>query len=985
MRSPILILLCILFTSSSFSQRTGPGFVSQGILDQEKAGALFRPVSLLQRVAPSPVTDELWSRACSKAVVSRYDRPAAQALIASHPQFISLSVPTANDVMRLDLERTEPTTDNFVVHRASDGAEVRPDASVHYRGIIHGVPNSLVSISVFAGEIMGIVSDGNGQQVLGKFEHAPQDLHVFYREHDLLATSGAVCGTVDPPTGRRTGKPEVAGSAKSIRCVHWYWEVANDIFLNKGSVTEATNYVTGLFAQSATIYANDGVNVALQEVFVWDVASPYNGTSSSSRLSQFGTTRTSFNGDMAHLLDNGGYGGVAWLTTLCSGTSARMAYSGIYNSFSNVPTYSWSVEVVTHEQGHNLGSRHTHACAWNGDNTAIDGCGPTAGYTEGSCPTGPLPSSAVGGTIMSYCHLVSSGINFVNGFGPQPKAVILNNVNAASCLLTCGTSCDPPALGITSLNSISCTLTWSNVGAVSYTLRWKAQSSGTWNVVTGITGTTYALTGLTQSTAYEFQVLTVCSSASSAYSASYNFTTPVPCPDANEPNNSLAAAANITLPTSISALIASNVDLDYYRFTIANAGTVNLYLSNVAGDYDLYLLNSTGTTVASSTFGGTSNESVSYSATAGTYVIEVLGYNGAFSAYQCYQLSANFTQSCGPVTGLTATGITYNSATISWTAFSGSLSYDLDWKITAGSTWTTVTALSGTSYGLTGLAWSTSYDYRIKPNCQVTGQSQYGSIQSFTTSNPPCDVSPPIVLAAKVFLEGPYKSANLMLTDSLRKQGVLPLTEPYTTLGLVVTGANTTTNAVLAVTGNNAIVDWVLVELRDPATLTTVVERRAALLQRDGDVVALDGVSPLGFCSAAGSYRVAVRHRNHLGCMTGAPFNLGPSATPIDFTSSALGTYGTLARNTIGSVQVLWAGNTTGDTNVMYTGAGNDRDPILTAVGSTTPNNTVSGYLRTDVNMDGRAQYTGSANDRDPVLINVGSTTPNNVKVEQLP
>jgi hypothetical protein len=82
---------------------------------------------------------------------------------------------------------------------------------------------------------------------------------------------------------------------------------------------------------------------------------------------------------------------------------------------------------------------------------------------------------------------------------------------------------------------------------------------------------------------------------------------------------------------------------------------------------------------------------------------------------------------------------------------------------------------------------------------------------------------------------------------------------------------------------------------------------------------------------------------------------------------------------------VLWAGNANGDVDVKYTGSGNDRDLILTTVGSTTPNNTVSGYLRTDVNMDGLAKYTGSANDRDPILLNVGSTTPNNVRTEQLP
>ncbi|MEM9527327.1 MAG: T9SS type A sorting domain-containing protein, partial [Bacteroidota bacterium] len=49
--------------------------------------------------------------------------------------------------------------------------------------------------------------------------------------------------------------------------------------------------------------------------------------------------------------------------------------------------------------------------------------------TEGSCPNPGIPSN--GGTIMSYCHLRSTGINFFNGFGPQPTAVIQNRVAAA--------------------------------------------------------------------------------------------------------------------------------------------------------------------------------------------------------------------------------------------------------------------------------------------------------------------------------------------------------------------------------------------------------------------------------------------------------------------------------------------------------------------------------------------------------------------------
>ena len=60
--------------------------------------------------------------------------------------------------------------------------------------------------------------------------------------------------------------------------------------------------------------------------------------------------------------------------------------------------------------------------------------------------------------------------------------------------------------------------------------------------------------------------------------------------------------------------------------------------------------------------------------------------------------------------------------------------------------------------------------------------------------------------------------------------------------------------------------------------------------------------------------------------------------------------------------------------------------PILTAVGSTTPNNTVPNvYDRRDTNLDGVIKYTGTASDRDIILTNVGSTTPNNTRTQQLP
>ena len=192
--------------------------------------------------------------------------------------------------------------------------------------------------------------------------------------------------------------------------------------------------------------------------------------------------------------------------------------------------------------------------------------------------------------------------------------------------------------------------------------------------------------------------------------------------------------------------------------------------------------------------------------------------------------------------------------------------------------------------------------------------------------------------------------------------------------------------ALLQVTGKDAIVDWALVELRNPTAPATIVATRSALLQRDGDVVGTNGLPRLLFNVPNGNYHVAVRHRNHLGVMTGAPRLLNADAVTVDFTQPSAPVFGTGARTVLAPGRAgQWAGNVVRDLMVKYTGSANDRDPILTVIGSTVPSNTVPGYLQTDVNMDGVTKYTGSGNDRDRVILTVGGSTPNNTRTEQLP
>lgn len=960
----------------------GQGRVAQRIADTKAAGTRFLPTELFQLMPRNKEFNDLWSEACTRADVLKFDRNAALALIASSPEHLLLSIPSGNGVLQLELERSTILSDDLRVTESNGERPVVLEQGLHYRGIIAGDAGSLVSVSIFKTGFMAVISDATGERVIGRFDKAPGDLHVLYHENDLRGANNFVCGTAEGDPYR----PEELESTgeRTVRCVRFYWETAYSIYQNKGSVAEVTNYITGIFNQTATLYDNDGIDVLLSEIYVWSTSSPYNASTSSGRLDQFGDLRTSFNGDLAMLLDlSSNLGGIAWLATLCSSSYYRMAYSGINSTYSNVPTYSWTVEVITHEAGHNLGSKHTHACAWNGNNTAIDGCGQSEGYSEGSCPQGPLPSSSVGGTIMSYCHLTGSTIKFANGFGPQPTAVIVNSVNAASCLLMCGSSCDVPLLAV-SVQPTSATITWSNIGASSYELQWKLSSNSTWTTVTGLTGTSHTLNGLTQGTSYDYRMRSNCGGSMSAYSTAASFTTPIPCTDQYESNNSTGAATIISLPATINALIGTTSDADYFRFTTDQVTNISVSLNNLAGDYDMRLLNAGGTQVAISQNANTTAEEINYTnAAAGIYYVHIYGWNGAMSTTLCYLLNVSVSGSpgCGIPFGTGATAITSESAQLTWNAMQGATSYDVQWRQVGAGSWSNVNGIAGISTTLNGLSMSTDHEFRVRANCSG-GASLYSESHPFTTLGSPC--SPGVELAVSLWLDGPYNSSTGSMNDGLRAAGLVPLTEPYTATGLAVTGPTTTTSAILNATGSTAVVDWVVIELRDPNSPSTVVDRRAGLLRRNGTVTSPSGGSSINFCAYSGNYRVAVRHRNHLGCMTASSVALGTNPASIDLRTNATGTYGTDARK--GSTTMrLWPGNVIADSNVKYSGVDNDRDLILNAIGGTLPTNTVTGYLAADVNMDGVVKYTGSANDRDVILTTVGGTVPTQIRSEQLP
>jgi len=220
----------------------------------------------------------------------------------------------------------------------------------------------------------------------------------------------------------------------------------------------------------------------------------------------------------------------------------------------------------------------------------------------------------------------------------------------------------------------------------------------------------------------------------------------------------------------------------------------------------------------------------------------------------------------------------------------------------------------------------------------------------------------------------PYQQATAHVDVTARYTALPPQSDPsYAFLKSVLDPAEFT------VSGQDALVDWMWVELRDKNNRSTVVSNRAALIQRDGDIVDVDGKSCVSFPGVAlDDYYVAVRHRDHLGAMTQSVqtydnmqslVDMSITSTPMyDFGPGGPGgfNYTGLAtnNNVIVGRRALWAGDFNADGKVKFDNPAGDANvvnfDVLTAPGQSVPplsnfNNAVD-YWNSDYNMDSKAK-----------------------------
>ena len=299
-------------------------------------------------------------------------------------------------------------------------------------------------------------------------------------------------------------------------------------------------------------------------------------------------------------------------------------------------TLGWT--AVSGATGYTLQWKLSTATTW----TTITGL-----TTNSYALTGLTAGTAYQFQVSTVCSATSSSA--------YSSPVSFTTTAAAVCTV-------PGGLAASAITNTGATLGWSAVsGATGYTLQWKLSTATTWTTITGLTTNSYALTGLTLGTAYQFQVSTVCSStSSSAYSSPVSFTTTggtvTYC--ASHGTTTYEYIKTVALGT-INHTVANDGGYGNYTsvstaLTAGTAYTIKLTPGFASGSYTEYwtvyidynqdgTLNGTGEVVASGSGTGTGAKSL-------TFTVPATAKNGATRIRVQMNYGSSSTNPCATLT-----------------------------------------------------------------------------------------------------------------------------------------------------------------------------------------------------------------------------------------------------------------------------------------------------------------------------------------------
>ncbi|MEK7786924.1 MAG: Ig-like domain-containing protein, partial [Chloroflexota bacterium] len=309
----------------------------------------------------------------------------------------------------------------------------------------------------------------------------------------------------------------------------------------------------------------------------------------------------------------------------------------------------------------NYGYRaHTNMFFFAGNSTNFTGTTTPDSGLKSVCPTGISLTD-----ISNYGATMTAKISFVVDT-TLPSVVstspVINETDVSiDKTVTAITATFSECMDATTLNSSTFTLSGAT-GTVSYDSSTK-------------TATFTPSSNLSYETTYTAAITTGVKDLSGNAMASnytWSFTTITPCTDAYEPNDSFNTAYGpLTSGNSYAGKICSSSDVDYFKITAGNTGTISVTLSVPSvRDYDLHMYNSSQLDIGGSENGAGVTETITFNASAaGSYYIHVYGFSDDdYDETNTYTLSGTWPTVLPPlVTTSSATSVTVDSAVLNGT------------------------------------------------------------------------------------------------------------------------------------------------------------------------------------------------------------------------------------------------------------------------------------------------------------------------------
>ncbi|MVM29078.1 hypothetical protein GO755_03470 [Spirosoma sp. HMF4905] len=352
------------------------------------------------------------------------------------------------------------------------------------------------------------------------------------------------------------------------------------------------------------------------------------------------------------------------------------------------------------------------------------------------------------------------------------------------------THCLPPSnTRLTLANPEAVELKWDGPQAnVLFDLQWRPAGASNWTLVEGISLPEYVLTGLTNSTTYEWQVRTACSAASkSAFSDIKQFDTSCPLPvylsSSSITYNSAvlewrAASSELqwreagaadwnTVPSAKSPYsligLANNTSYVWRVRTVCSASATSGYTPlqlistqcrapmnarsypNATGGLELYWDTSDGGPFEVQWRAtGTTNWSSVAGIPSASYILTGLAPETVYewrvrkvcstTEYSAFATAQPVLITCSVPTYTQSTNGTNTTIDLSWSAGETSARYELQWRAVNTSSWTTISGINSVSYKLTGLQASVPYEWRVRKQCSDQVASDFTASQTFTLS-----------------------------------------------------------------------------------------------------------------------------------------------------------------------------------------------------------------------------------------------------------